>query len=288
MYFPFLMARGVEKNVIVNTIANRRLENVVPVITPYLGLGESLASNTNYIAIAEALVENEKRFITICRPNEAAELREKISNFDNFCIYGLYATDIDGLSQGYNFALIHDFPSPTTIDRDNITYHLFLPSALASFSYLEKFPHYKRVAIENAFSAQNRNADYPFESFFSSLFSIFRERFVGFGDYTVQSMDFEPASGSNMTFVSPAIHLSYVRDSSVFVRHYITTPAESPDFNTRVRFSMSKALMDKNIFFYSAGIRELEAKAALGATNLAKLKEIGMQHHIELMNNLIN
>lgn len=285
MYFPLLTARGVEKNVIVNSIAGQRFKNVIPVITPYIGLGESICNNANYISTVKSLIESEMSFISICKPSEVEELKLDIKNFDSFCIYGLFSNDTYELSDKHSFAIIHDYPAPV-VDKQNILFHIFLPKMLASFSYVEQFPHNKRVAIEDAFPAQNRNADYPIESVYSSLFAIYKERFVGFGDYTIQSMDFEPANGSNMTYVSPAIHLTYVRNNTIFVRHYATTPTENPDFSSRVKMTMNKALRDKGTFFYSTGMRDLEAKAATG-TSLAKLKEIGVTHHIEFINSLI-
>jgi hypothetical protein len=182
---------------------------------------------------------------------------------------------------------LHDIPRAEPIaDNPNIQFHIFLPPTPRALDYVELHPKNKRVVIENAFPVQRRNADYPKESFFSSLYLTHKEHFIGFGDFTIQIMDYIPSDGADAKTISPAIHLTYIKNKFIFVRHYTTTPTENPNFKNRIIETIDKVLCGKKLFYYSSGIKDLEDKQGQ-STSLAKFKEIGMKHHIDFVSNLI-
>jgi hypothetical protein len=288
MYFPFLTARGVEKKVLIN-IFNQDVKNITPIILPYSKFEEeALIDNENYIRIVKVLVEKQKEFISICKPSEVGSLKDDITNFDKYCIYGLYSDDIDEISNEHRFAIIHTTPQIEQIaDNSDIVFHIFMPSTLNTPNYIDLYQKDKRVVIEDAFVAERRNADYVRETFFSSQYLTYDKRFAGFGDFTVQSMNYTPATGGDMREVAPAIHLTYLKKDFIFVRHYMTTPMEEVSYQNRVIKTIERALAEKTLFEHTAGMIELESKLGQ-STSLAKFKEISMKHHIEFISRLIS
>lgn len=302
MYFPYLYARGVEKQVIKNTIANK-CTKTIPIINPYDRDEEDTYNNSNLISICKALLNVGKNFIIIVEDVSNLELlKEKIYedlpgvNFDAFCIYGFYTSEFESLpDNSVKVAILHD----KILNQDeinalsnydtNILYHIFMPSTLSSRTYSFNFSKNKIVLLEDPFAAQPQNNAYPSYSMFSDLFVYYKSLgIVGFGDFLTLGERFKPAGGANMSFITAALHLTYKDNNMLYIKHYICTPNEEPHINDRIKKVMKKAVNDENIHYESYAFNEIKSKVdSRQATNLATLKRISLEHHIELIENNI-
>lgn len=291
MYFPYLYARTYEKSAILNTIATYSHNKVIPIINPFDKDEDEYYTNSNLTSICRKLVEKKKKFIVVIDAiDNLLHLKSEVGvELDNYCIYGLLASQQSGLPNfsGQQIAIIHDEVNGTIQDSNEILYHIFLSRIANIVNYVSMYPTHKSVKIEDAFQSQPRNSDYPPVSIFSDLYRNYKLlKFIGFGDYLTLGEDFIPSDGANANKITAALHLTFDDHNMLHVRHFITTPSEEPNNSLRTISVMKKAIAEKDRFLYTSGIKLLEEKVITG-TNLGMLKRISLEHHIELMNSII-
>lgn len=308
MYFPYLHARGVEKQVIKNTIAKFKDNKIIPIIDPYDRDEEETYINNNLITICESLLDSDKKFIIVVDEyNDLERLIKELVNksngnqekFEHLCIYGFLTSEISLLepTKGRATALLHDKMIEENLipdfENDDIQYHIFMPSTLASRTYNFSFPQHKRVFLEDPFAAQSQNSAYPTHSMFSDLYLYYKMlNICGFGDFLTLGKNFEPSSGANMKHITAALHLTYKEHNMLYVRHYTCKPSKKPHISDRILDVMEQAIKEKNRYIlddntFDDAIQEIEDKVkASNTTNLATLKRLSLSHHIFLINSI--
>lgn len=105
-----------------------------------------------------------------------------------------------------------------------MAYHVVLQQKISS-SHLKILPQKKLVHIVDAFNKQARNADYGSAELFSDSHKNFKERGIGFGDYTVIGESFQEGGGPPGAV---AIHITY-RDSKkdeIWIQHFLSDEIE--------------------------------------------------------------
>ena len=294
MYFPYLHARGVEKSAIISTIVTYTHNKIVPIIDPYDVEEEEIFTNRNLYKICRELVNNSKMFIVIV--NEITDLNaislEIGTTFNNYCIYGFLASDNPNManSSGIQTAIIHDTVSSNNLDSTDVLYHIFLPATVALLTYVRQYPQTKRIIIEDGFELREPNNTYPATSVFSDLFSTYQSLdYIGFGDYLTLGERFRPGGRANLEHVTAALHLTYSNGTMLHIKHFISTPIQLPHINGRISDVMAQAVGNIGAFLPTCGISLLQQKYAngTGTTNLATLKRISLEHHIEVIDSLI-
>ena len=295
MYFPYLKLRSEEKRAIKETICQYNDNKIIPILEPFDRNEDRYYNNSNLKETVNALIENNVKFILLINSeDDLTSLKNEIqdlAHFDDFCIRGYY-NDNRNLPTCLNKPSAIIYRTTARVDdSDNILYHIFMPAVLRFGSLVndESFNN-KRVKIEDGFICHRPNSDYPIvEDFNSELAFTYRnEGLAGFGDFTILEQGYEAAAGGNANLITSVMHLTKRKDNEnkLEVYHYLTTPAMEPDNATRFAKTVAKAYNDRDRHFHSRGIALLE-EIYPNSTSLAKIKRIGMIHHIEVIHSII-
>lgn len=300
MYFPYLKSRGEEANAIKEISRENGAFNkmVLPIIEPFSESEGTEYVNKSIIKMVDELMNANKKFIVIV--NNESDLDELKKNYseDKFyenCIFGF----LDFFPEEHNFkkgALIHTSQTIEPYDNEHILFHIFMPKLMQiGESYLDYFPKNKKVYITDAFKKYPSNSDYPAEDIFENNRFCFKYQklgIAGFGDFTILEENFQAASGGNQPLTTHVIHLTkeikHLGKKYITVNHFLTKPEEEKDISTRSYLTLKKALEHENDFYPSKGIQIIKNCFKNGSTSLAMYKRIGMLHHIELMNSIVN
>ena len=206
-------------------------------------------------------------------------------NFNNLCTYGINDMDLTQIGNNSFCA-----------NRDIAVFYHVQPRVYSSFStkynilvnqnFILDFiqiPLNNKVAIMNSFISQDANRHYPaFDEFQTYGLNYNTHGLFGFGDYTVLNPNASTGGGANANHITVAIHATFLSDTqkSIYVAHYLCEPFEEAGISNRVACALNRLKDDSNRFENTIGMSSL---LATETTNLVKLKEHTIAHHIEFM-----
>lgn len=189
-----------------------------------------------------------------------------------------------GLSHEDNAAL-------TTID--NVAYHVVLQQKISS-SHLKILPSQKLVHIIDAFNKQARNADYGSAELFSDSYKNFKERGIGFGDYTIIGEPYQEGGGPPGAV---AIHITY-RDSKkdeIWIEHFLSDEVEREVGTVESKYLEALEKLTKTHKKRSAefGLNQAISEyfddyGSRHFPGLGKNKERQVLHHIARIHDILN
>jgi hypothetical protein len=194
----------------------------------------------------------------------------------------------------HSFAFVHTVNSKTHAElvkiKDRVRYHVFMDGRVSS-SYLDGFKDSARILIKDCFNAQNRNADYDDDEFFSELFFTYKPTFYGFGDFLI--------TGSGLTGGGPAhavaLHLTYLKEPAgkeIWIRHFISDDTKTAA-NVEGKYFQALRKLVKFLDEYTNTAETIGAhEYRLNFSdekfhNLGYPKKLSMKHHIELITQII-
>jgi len=159
--------------------------------------------------------------------------------------------------------------------------------------YRRYFKGVTRVIVEDGFKSQS-NRDYPPSELFSELYLVYSDLgFEAFGDFLIVGREFKETGGPAYAI---AIHLTYVdpnADDVISVKHYVSDQVDTPkDPAGKFLEALDKLVEDvnspKSLIFRTSAVEEyLSLHRAGHFPGLGYVKKLSMQHHIELMANLL-
>lgn len=195
----------------------------------------------------------------------------------------------------YKFALIHQTTSPTKDklisfikNEKNIKYNIFLKNN--DRDYIESFQEFNRVLITDPFNKSQRNADYPSEEFYSAIFSNYKSKYYGFGDYQIVGDHFSERGGPAHAV---ALHLTYLKsNNTICIKHFVSDDTEGIGSVQLKYLQALKKLMDfvkhNKLIYDTLGIEDYRKNYVSNDYHgLGFPKKFSIKHHIELILNLI-
>lgn len=307
MYFPYLNNKQAEAGSISNLSNHGKLNNTIPIVsTSFIDRDVDWTNQSavnDYILkrfkFIKNLITNNQNFILLFDNSisfggltienihnvliNGFELNEQ--SFNNLCTYGI--NDIDLNQIGNN---------PFCINRDIAIFYHTQPQAYSTFSVkynilinqnfildFIQIPLSNKVAITNSFISQDANRHYPaFDEFQTYGLSYNSHGLFGFGDYTVLNPNASTGGGANANHITVAIHATFLNDTmnSIHIAHYLCEPFEEAGISDRVACALNRLRNDSTRFENTIGMSNL---LATETTNLVKLKEHTISHHIEFM-----
>ncbi len=266
-----------------------------------------------------ALMEHDCRFILIANPcvgelqEDSSSLRteiidDQLSEYQNFSVgLNLCAGDsldvADKLFEQYHMpiAVVHrgfsDGKGLSAIIQErapNITEHVFVETdGTPRTLYRKHFQGSRRVIVHDGFVAQV-NRSYPPEEPFSELYLTYAEMNCdAFGDFLIAGNDFREGGGPAYAI---AIHLTYAdpeADDAIAIKHYISDRVHTPKDPAGKYMEALQKLVDdvqaSDLICRTTAVDEyLQLHDRQHFPGLGYTKKLSMQHHIELMANLLN
>jgi len=311
MYFPYLRGKQFELIALreLCTLFPDELHKLSPVIEPVKSsstlnttLSELANRNANFNIIINPRVGDLK--------NQYEQITEIISSSipNNYTNYQLAAiihpkTEgniealidfLNGLKLNYNgITLIHKTEISNQnielLNRElNIIYNL-IDSSKTSRRYYREFEASTLVSLDDYFEDQLKNADYlDQESNFSDEYKFYKQDgFVGFSDFLTIGDNY---SESGFLPRAVAIHLSYVDNDKIKVKHFVSDSNEDvSDIGGKFSEAINKLVIwcDQNNLNTAAinVFRDLQQRGHF--PGLGTLKKLSIMNHIELVINNI-
>lgn len=311
MYFPIFRGKQYELLALRNCIEKISVSNIViPIVEPVKMIFRDLYSylqaynqrNLPNILIINPVVGELSRnrrlidelIVKVKENYPSTEFAYRINDGTSTEEVSTFLTTI-GTSK---FHFIHEsaYVNPIELiessNTQNFGAHIFIATG-SSRAYQAQFSAFRRVLIQDNFSQpQRNNADYantPDEFFTDQHLTYQSDRLYGFGDYSIVGDKFSEHGGQAHT---AAIHFAYEKESQnneVWIRHFISETYDvDPNAATMIVEAATElsSFLEENpsILTYSNAASEFQSIAREGSrTNLGKVKEISMRHHIELM-----
>ncbi|MBJ7882027.1 sce7725 family protein [Gelidibacter salicanalis] len=311
MYFPYLRGKQFELIALRELCAlfPHELDKISPVIEP---VKSSSTLNTTLTELAN----RNANFNIIINPrvgdlkSQYAQIVEIIStsvpvDYTNYqlavIIHPKTETNIEvlidflnGLKLNYNgITLIHKTEISNhnieLLNRElNIVYNLIYFSK-TSRRYYREFEPATLVSLDDYFEEQSRNADYlNQESDFSNEYRFYQQDgFVGFSDFLTIGDNY---SESGFLPRAVAIHLSYVDNDRIKVKHFVSDSNEDvSDIGGKFSEAINKLVIwcdqnNKNTAAINV-FRDLQQRGHF--PGLGTLKKLSIMNHIELVINNI-
>ncbi|MCE3294300.1 MAG: hypothetical protein K0R65_14 [Crocinitomicaceae bacterium] len=309
MYFPYFRGKRHEFYAILK--ANDAIyQKAIPIIEP-VKLGSETLKNLRLIC------ERNIKFILIINPTAQASPTQQ----------EVLTTLVNGeLTAHTNYIL--GFIIDKTTQRDHISSFVNMPSTLKKVfihrgEYSEDLNDFQqfnnsilyniyanqkvtaeyinntsrgseKVLIDDGFSKQQRNADYPEESQFSNLSLRYNDLgFFGFGDYLMVGDFYKYSEGGGGAYVM-AIHILRSENNRVSMKHFLSDVNSTEIVNQEGKFfDALQELVDfvavDNTIHRTSGIQKYldlheEGHFPGNGTN----KEIAMIHHLEQITAIMN
>lgn len=310
MYYPFIRGKQFEL-VMLREMASKICEwGFVPIIEPVKG---------NFPALKRALqqlIDNNCHFILIANPSvgelkdNSSSLRSEIfdgalQDYTNYSI-GLSLSAEDSLITARRFfkenhpsvAIIHNgFSDGKGLAgliaeyKPSLTEHIFVEHD--NILYRKHFKGIKRVIVQDGFKSRT-NKHYPNSELFSELYLTFDDmNYDAFGDFLIVGRDYKDGGGPAYAI---AIHLTYAdpkADNAISIKHYVSDQVDTPkDPAGKFLEALTKLVEDVQkkgspVFRSSAVEEYLQLYNDEHFPGLGYVKKLSMQHHIELMSNLL-
>lgn len=293
MYYPILRGK-LNELLALRELAQLELQKFIPVIEPVKNDIKAL------VKTIQTLNSNAIEPYIIINPtigdfsNSKLALYEELRKFDGIGYQVLYSinesTEIyeDFLDLGAFGLFIQKGIDQNILD--------FSEKSNINFIQNDTNPNIKkriknRVSYEDFFKKQQRNADYPKDSPFSSLHSYYKEESnIGFADYTITGEDFSEGGGPAYVVT---IHCSYIdknRFDELFIRHYSSENDGTPT-NPGAKFKEALDLLITDIqkkeipFIDTNALNEfIYLHSIEHFPSLGQVKKISIKHHIETVN----
>lgn len=311
MYFPYLRGKQFELIALreLCTLFPQELNKISPIIEPVK------ASSTLKSTLAE-FVNRNASFNLIINPRvgdldgQYERIIEIITSsipadYNNYQLaviidskternIGTLIEFVNALDLNYNgITLIHE----TEINSQNIEYlnnqlnivYNVIYFQKTSRRYYREFEANTLVSLDDYFIGQSRNADYlNQESDFSKEYRFYiQDGFVGFSDFLTIGDDY---SESGFLPRAVAIHLSYLENNQIRVKHFVSDSNEDvADIGGKFSEAINKLVIwcNQNDLNTSAinVFRDLQQRGHF--PGLGTLKKLSIMNHIELVINNI-
>jgi hypothetical protein len=169
--------------------------------------------------------------------------------------------------------------------------HLFL-EAKTSTAYRNTFTG-TRILARDGFNCAERNADYPPHEVYDDLNVTYSKPHMmsGFSDFTITGSGFKEGGGPAHAV---AIHLTYKRPSKdIGIHHFVSDDITIPPNDNALKIGQSLkklvAHVDANPadYAFSDAVGKFKFMYTHNDGSLAKLKQLAIEHHLELMNELV-
>ncbi len=311
MYFPYLRGKQFELIALRELSAlfsNQQLERLSPIIEPVKAsstlsstLREMAGKNVNFSIILNPrygdLKENYEQIIEIISeaiPDysnyQLAVIMDSLSdlNIDNVVEF------LENIQLNYKgLTLIHHTEitnEKLTLlrDRFNVLYNVIYFSK-TSRRYYREFEPDTLVSLDDYFEDQQRNSDYlDQESNFSKEYRYYsQDGFVGFSDFLTIGDSY---SESGFLPRAVAIHLTYLEDNQIKVKHFVSDSNEdTSDIGGKFSEAINKLVIWSNLnqinTSASEEFRSLQLRGHF--PGLGTLKKLSIMNHIELIVNNI-
>ncbi|MBL8321329.1 MAG: sce7725 family protein [Acinetobacter sp.] len=298
MYYPILRGK-LNELLALRELAPLELQKFIPVIEPVKKDIKAL------VKTIQTLNSNAIEPYIIINPtigdfsDSKIALYEELRKFDGIGYQVLYSIN-------ENTEIYEDFLDLGTFGlfiQKGIDQHILDFSEKSNINFIQNDtnPNIKkrirnRVSYEDFFKKQQRNADYPKESPFSSLHSYYNDNpnpDHGFADYTITGNDFSEGGGPAYVVT---IHCSYIdrnRFDELFIRHYSSENDGTPT-NPGAKFKEALDLLIKDIqkkdipFIDTNALNEFTYLHTIEHfPGLGQVKKISIKHHIETVNHFL-
>jgi hypothetical protein len=267
--------------------------------------------------VLEALVKNGALFTVIINPL-CGELVKKFGRITEM-VDKYVPNGYEGLSLGYivdantnvqslpqiitnsewdNYTIIHyGYPDGQRLSElingnKRVKTHIFI-DGFASKLYQRHFKRdgISRVLVRDGFR-RVRNEDYPANEHFSDLHLTYNDEGMdGFGDFLIVGDEFRENGGPAYAV---AIHLTYVnQEQDMYIMHFVSDRAGSPDdppgkFLEALNKLVQELDRPQSPIYYSDACTEYHGLFDNSHfPGLGYAKKLSMQHHLELMADLL-
>lgn len=312
MYYPYLYGRRSEMlalRAIAQKIATKN--KVIPIIEP---VKKDIASLGKSV---EVLVDAGANAIIITNPHQG-DFKTLSPTEKNKWVHGLIQrfpkvinctpafkitskttlTDLQTFlnTNGGNVALVHAAELTGAVSLTNPIntriLHIFAESNTTT-TYQNSITGIHKVLVRDSFNTAARNADYPPIEAYSDLNLTYAIIFgmSGFSDYTITGRTFSESGGPAHAV---AIHFTHERTTKdIGIRHFVSDDTTIPPNDPALKIGQSLAKLGSFItsttggFGYSLAASKFLGLLAGGGTNLSTLKQYSIEHHIELMHELL-
>ncbi len=312
MYFPYLRSKQYELLALREIVSKWHGSGMVlPIIEPISKTDRDLklfAKALSKVGARYILIENpsvgarkgEQRYIeSLIDSNKA--LNSKIG-IAYIVLKGTKRSDVMLFSArhpGHRLTLVHREVSDDLMEIlkfssvKGFEYNVVVKGKAVPQSELSKFQVNNLVLVQDGFLKKARNADYPSEEKFESLYADYSDLgYVGFGDFSIVGNNFSDGGGGKLYTV--AIHLTIDRQREIYTKHFLS---EKRDYEDKRDTLIKEALREvvafiksnKRLLEFSLGCQDfINIYDSGSSTSLALLKKYSMKHHTELMIKLIS
>lgn len=312
MYYPYLYGRRSEMlalRAVAKKIVNKN--RVVPVIEPVKTDISSLGKTI------DALVKAGSSAIVVTNPHlgdfktkSATDKNKWVANLlKDFpllkqCTPALKITAKSNLNEVSNFlavnkgvvALIHWAELAglkALIDAEASRIHHHFIETRTSSLYRDSFAGTKILA-RDGFTSAERNADYPADEIYDDLNLKYLSQpgVSGFSDFTITGSNFKEGGGPAHAV---AIHLTYERPTKdIGILHFVSDDTTIPPSDVSLKIGQSLKKMVDHVakcgaaFSYSDAVAKYQGIYTSGnSSSLPVLKQLSIEHHIELMDQIV-
>lgn len=150
------------------------------------------------------------------------------------------------------------------------------------------------VLARNGFNVADRNADYPPSELYDDLNLTYltKEKMKGYSDFTITGTGFREGGGQAHAV---AIHFTHERPSKdIGIQHFVSDTTTIPPSDPNLKIGECLKKLDRYVKANSASLGFSDAAKKFQIiyqngtpTNLGKLKQYSIEHHLELMNHLL-
>lgn len=311
MYFPFLRAKQFDLIALRETLEFAKNPNViVPIIEP---VRENNFSSTERTVVSYCEKGNDAILITNPSvgyysesPDEIHDVIKNSSLTEVGCVFAFMLTDLKWLKEFVEFGntyrtkhkalVLNGFfeePDPIleALEKINggIKYNIFIGESF-SRKFRRRFSEYNNITVIDEFEKEEKNSRYREKDLFSELPWTYREQgFRGYGDFSIVGDGYSESGGPAYAV---AIHITYVKDEQIIVRHFVSDSNDTT-FNPAGKFF--EALKKLCTHVESSG--EIPRTTAIEEffslyrkkhfPGLGYIKKLCILHHNELNYNLI-
>lgn len=199
-------------------------------------------------------------------------------------------------------ALLHDRSADVSLIKASaikvaavFSPNIFVDTKDSGALYRRHFKDTPRILIRDGFR-KKKNSDYidPEVEHFSDLYLTYQDEGMdGFGDFLTVGDDYAEGGGPAYAV---AIHLTFVdedKESSIFIRHFVSdsnlTPADPAGKFSEALRKLAEAARAPNskIKKTRAVVEFLDLHDRAHYPGLGYVKKLSMQHHIELMADIV-
>ncbi len=312
MYFPYLRSKQYELLALREIVSKWHGSGLVlPIIEPISKTDRDLKLFAKALSKAGAryiLIENpsvgarkgEQKYIqSLIDSNKA--LNSKIG-IAYIVLKDTKKSDVARFSarhSGHKLTLVHREVADDLVEIlkfsavKDFEYNVVVKGKLISQGQISKFPVGNLVVVQDGFLKKPRNADYPSEEKFESLYAVYSELgYAGYGDFSIVGNNFSDGGGGKLYTV--AIHLTVDRQKDIYTKHFLSEKRDYEDKrDTLIKEALREAVTfiksNKRLLDFSIGCQEfVDIYDSGSSTSLALLKKYSMKHHTELMIELLS